>query len=114
MTSIDLSLLVAVHIMGWRQDPVSRHWAAPGDDDFTRHSDEVTMYANDIFWAMRVLDKLTDDGYRFTLINYPEPKTPYMCALHDGVKTITAVSAYMEEAICLAALKMKGIEIDSN
>jgi hypothetical protein len=119
--SRDIDALVAEHVMGW-----TNNWDNPGrggmwgimdwieKDDGTRtpvRAADFPSYSGDIESSWEVVEKLANDGYQVTVSVYKDG-----CHVDCGIprpgtwEPKRSFAKTVPMAICLAALRAKGVE----
>jgi hypothetical protein len=104
MTNREIDFLIAEHIMGLQRIKNTDDWIVDGRTDICPH------YSTDISWAFEVVFKL--HFWKFKLLRYDT----HCCAMFIKDKdTVYEAEAEMNDigmAICKAALKAVGVDID--
>lgn len=115
--SRSIDALVAEHVMGWENVqafPIKK----PGADWFgyrgKQPAELIPSYSTDIKAAWEVVDWFLSYQMQFTLDFDDEWYVDLICSTDDGERGIEIYAETAPMAICLAALKSKGIEYEEN
>lgn len=138
MLNRKLDTLVAEHVMGWRKVQLPKldgywivcckdhpfHWLDPeptlnGAANYICSNDDVHWwtspnYSDDIREAYKVLESFRKGNKYLNLppatITLNITKESTTCTIYTNDKSVTVVNKHTEHAICVAALKMAGID----
>ncbi len=85
---------------------------------YLKNTDEVIQcsivekYSTDINAAWKVVEKLRNEDYWFELVTPKSFSLDYKCYFQLDDTEVECIHETAPKAICLAALKLKGIEIE--
>lgn len=122
----ELDALVAEHVMGWKR-AVQPHPELPEITLYDLYNSHVPMphYSTDIAAAWLVVEKLTSDGIPLVLGNTTNREKDSQAkfavtifenwighVIPEDIRHVSAQAETAPHAICLAALKAIGFELD--
>ncbi len=117
MSERERDRMTAEHVIGWKN--VHMECEAWADDHNQWHDDfmgslngkrtVIPEYTRDIASAFQVVDKLRAEGFVVTLVNSVDGS--WGCTFAKGWQRYSNRAATPSESVCLAALRVKGVEV---
>lgn len=117
MTDREIDVLVAEKVMGWKQV----YWIGSSyRETYCKHVDASGKEVAGSIWppstnpaaCQMVKDKISEYGYYWRIERTPSGKITVAIWGNGNVTTVRGDNEF--RAICLAALRAKGVEIDGN
>jgi hypothetical protein len=107
-----MDALIAEHVMGWQfyRDITGTYTTNPN----TGNLETVPHYSTDIAAAMEVVEKIRAEGF----VNIEAGYSAFDVTMKDfskgvdDIKVVWGIQPKLPMAICLAALKLRGVEHD--
>lgn len=102
--------LVAEKVMGWRRKSPGRWWA---DAEGYLRWKQVHFQPLDYWSAMReVVEEMQRQGWGLVCDTYPDQQSHARFDKVFSSESARAIGDTLPEAVCLAALRAKGVEIE--